>query len=402
MGNISVTPVLSRSTYFPGNLVEGRIVVNCSSSFEFYALRVAIAGEVVQGWTTGDGLGKRHHREVHPVTRITLTLDGRHENDTTSPAKTLPEGKHELPFAVMLPPDALPTVRVGEDSLHVTVQWYAQGMAEVRRGFDRSGTFPFQVLSLVPVSIWSRPSRVQQDINARLSCCCCFHYGSVGGRVDVSKSVVALDRDALQWAADINNTAGEKPVNAVTAKLIVKAVARCGRKHAPTQYVAEVKVDCNIASGRIETVTGRLPLNKFAPPSLKSSMVDVDYVVRLEFDIPFADDPTFDIPITVFHTVDERDIFANVIQQSYGHVNALPPQLLDVWTGFEKPNLYGSSPAVYQQGSIYTSSGPAMGQPLYGGQLPQQPAPPPSQSVAFSELGYPSDFFAGSQVAAPL
>jgi len=345
VGNVTATPVLSRSTYSPGDLMEGRIVVKSSSrSWEFYSLRLGIVGEIVHEDTHGSG-------EHLQVARVTLILAGRHENDTTSPVTTLPGGQHEFPFVAKLPLDALPSVHFGGADHSLRVHWYAEAMGEVRLGT----TTPFQVMyPSVPRSISSRPSRAQQDLTARLyGCYCCFSYGAVTSHAELTRTVFALDRDtAVPWAVGITND-GEVSVTAVTAKLMMKCTAKCGNVRLNERLglprcVDEVKEDCSIASGRTATVTGQLPLRNVATPSLRSSVLDLSYTLRLELHVPYSDDPHLDIPINVYHTINDRDLSnPDGFEQRYNHVRAVPRQV----DGFEQPNLYGRNLAVYQQGS---------------------------------------------------
>ncbi len=369
----SVQPTVQRTTFFPGNVIQGALQVKVDKQIDFVAIRVYVVGALFQKWVTGSGKTRRTHRLTTIISKLSITVAGQPENGNRN-SQPLPAGNYTYPFATMLPPNSLPSFAVGSGSRVNQLHYYVEGMIDIPYGFDKTNVAPFVVLLPIPHGMWHRETSITKPNSFAVSCCCCISKGSVSIRTSMSKTVVALDRDSVNIVVDIDNSKGEEPVDAVVVNLLCTATVKFGHQMSVTSRQFTNRIPCKVAPGQSQTVQGVLQLGGLAPASFASPIADCEYIAQVELDIPWATDPSEKIPVFVAHSVDTSNVmptpeqrfgqFAPMMENappmmapnfvSFNDV-AGPPPPFAVVTGQPVPNMPGAN---FVPGAFFATQAP--------------------------------------------
>jgi hypothetical protein len=343
MGNNiqSCRPSLTRDKFFPGNRLEGAVLVVVKDNIDnVNAIRLEVVGEAFFRWTTGSGKNRRTHvvRRIFSSTR--LTLFGNYEATSGSKTHRLSQGQHVYPFAMILSPATLPSCTIHGGTL-IKIQWYCRSVVDVSGRFDEAGACPFTVFSPIPHEIWMRNSYSSSNLHSKISCCCCISKGEFSAQAVMQKSILALDRDTLAWTVKIDNTKCTELIDEIEVSLICYAKPKIAATHRSTsQYFFQTKVKCHIAAGAQGEVSGTLPLRggDAIPPTLVSAVIDFEWKVAFSISVDWATDPVFYIPVVIASTV-LQDPFANVMMQQQQSFVPMAEQMLQQRNGmFEVQN----------------------------------------------------------------
>ena len=411
---IKTSVYLKHSVVFPGNIVEGyvQIVNDSSSSIEFVAIRAKLTGkekvrleENFQGHEndfTQDGhqqrAAKKIYEETHVYHKHLLTLAG-HMKQTgqRSPSFQLPPGKYTYPFAFQLPSNVPASFEQQDHDTKGLIQYYVKAYVDIPGGRDASAKQHFTVLSAMPATQHDQQAgNFTQDKQFDVSCCC-FSKGSVSARIYCTRTTVAVDRDQLLVCADVNNQAGEEPVNGMDVSLTNCITLRAqGHEGKINNIVARQNIKPEQGSpilpgqcGRIRGVltihskqhangqqqVGNLSGGEFVP-TFNSMTLSSVYTVDLSLDVPNAFDPEANFPAIVTHCVDTTNFLPPLSLNAaavHCYPQGCPPLREDFYYPPQNP--------VFQHTPVPNA---------FYGQMPPPPPPPQQQPFLYQP---PANFF---------
>lgn len=398
--NISrVYPTVERTTFFPGNLVRGLVSISCTDEVEYNCLSINLVGQLTQSFLVADHT-RNNHQRGGGATLAALTGDTSHmvrrtvdlnlgevgctiigSATTTKNSYRLQKGDHCYEWAFMLPPVLLPSANASRTSSGgfgerksgdetVSIRYFVTAEISVAGKSAKQGSIPIMILFPIGISMWNRPSAVARSVAMDLTACFCCSRGKVSCNAGLAKSIIALDADQIQFNVEVDGTQSEDPIENMRVSLIATVNVKQGQR--PIRFMnvifSELK-RCAVPAGQKKNVTGALQLGANRPPTIQSSVIDINYEVVFEFDFGLAENTKASIPIFVAHSVDMTDA-ATMLQQMHQNIlsgkQQVPNLLNPLYSQFR--------PACLQDASLYQHHQMQMQQPQ-----PQFAAPPQYQ-----------------------
>lgn len=319
---VGVSVHLKRDVYYPGNVVEGFVEINCSGPITMVAVRVKATGKEkiivkrqkqVDMGVDDDGMPITETQtetlmESCSVYKQLITLAGQTKMSRNRQSIEVPAGRYTYPFAFQLPVDIPPSFakRAGDDMADIA--YHIKAYVDIPMGRDAQHRNYFTVVKPMPQSQWIARAPSTQDRQWDITFCCCIDKGRVQARMFMDRTHIAMDRDNLVVCADIDNTNGKEPVKSLEVKLMHKLVYTAS-------WVTETNVinegtqfvNNEIAPGQKGRIAGVIQLPRGLIPSLTTFNVISEYWVDIELNIPMASDPKHRIPVIIAQAVDETN-----------------------------------------------------------------------------------------------
>lgn len=235
------TPTATPLAYKRGDLVHGHVYLQCTSAVKFRLISIQLVGSVVY-WSP-DRKVRRVDKVVHMVSYLktapgvgdVYVTESNGKREMTKEVGLLPEGEYNLPFAIQLPDNALPTVAAwGPVGVEYKLIATLDSQTEELEIFVSSSMNPeqFSIEGSAPQEL----SRVTVPMkNGLLS-----NNGCVEASSTISGTVLATSRPAegIRITVDVNAAGGKKPVEWVKAELQMVLMTDHFRNGAMTQTLA--------------------------------------------------------------------------------------------------------------------------------------------------------------------
>ncbi len=381
---------ISRNTFYPGNIVEGVVIVTTTKPVSVRAIRVKLVGRELASVVVRAGKRSTRYTSKACFLKELVTLAGSLKHGPQGDYWTIEPGTYSYPFAFQLPVQGLPAsfmIRHGESFGGVTYQ--VKAYVDIPNGCNAASRAPFSLLRPLRLDQWINPMPVSQDRNFDLTCCCCISKGTNAARFFMDRTNISLDRDKIEVCVDIDNTNAKEPVDAVEVSLIQCGYFN-GRGHTRNtqEEVVTVRLAQKIEAGAKGRVTGTLLLAtgaaKVMAPSSATAIVYCSYIIKINLDVPWADDPYHAFNVTVGVSVDEANLVPPLLNENTTVM--LQKGQLSVPEKFYAP----PPAAVYQ----YV--------PIPNGDLYAKGAPVPQYNLyAIAPSGYPGAQWNGQPPVAP-
>ena len=178
------------SVYAPGDVVSGRVLVICNSSYSAQALKIRIGGNEHVYWsdshyvTTGTGEDKHSEYvittysgdEVLMECEVYLAGNG---NDTF----TFPAGRYEYPFRFQLPPQLPATFSSSYGSISYELQ------AVIKRSWYKANdkaSLPITIGGVYDLNLNAGAAQPGEAMGTKTVCCLCCTSGPIVGIIRTS------------------------------------------------------------------------------------------------------------------------------------------------------------------------------------------------------------------------
>jgi hypothetical protein len=326
----SLTVELERQAYYPGSIVRGTAVFEVRKPTKIFAIRLRIAGKecmVIRMRKNGADI---HTRQRETFWKQLVTLEGttktrqtaiglkekyreQHLKDAEkkkghvsagSDTMTVEPGTYRYPFAFHLPYGLPPSFEeVGEQEDYAAVVYYVKAYIDIPGGGDADliGRTFFRVVSRISFDQWKNEALPMVDRRRHKITACCLNKGRVEVAVEVPRRVLSVAEDrTVPFKLAIDNTKSKEPVERVVVELVHLLTVRA-QTHTETRrtVAATLVIEQTIESGKEGTVEGSLRMPPDIPPSLYGVLFSSEYLFNIEYDVPYADDPSSSIPITI-------------------------------------------------------------------------------------------------------
>lgn len=458
---VKVHVFLKYQVLFPGNVVEGFVQIENSGHVDFVAIRVKACGKDKTYLKRNEGMDDdgnsivRTYTQSSVVYKQLVTLAGQMKCTGSRQSQQLPPGTYTYPFQFQLPTTIPPSFakRCGDGDM-ADIMYYVKAYVDIPMGRDAAVKQHFTVLNAMPAQQWVHRNPVTVDRQWHVTLCCCIDKGNVNGRLFMDRTVIAINRDNLLICADIDNSAGQEPVESLEISLINNLIYRAQGVEERNRVVAGRNfINQGVAAGQRGRIQGVIPIPRDIVPTVTSFNVTSTYLVQIELNIPMASDPSHQFPVILTHAVDDTNFLPPVTFEqcqyrpwnrnephefyyqpppqpvyAYQPAPCPPPPGVNMWA--PPPPAFGimpaqqgwSAPTAYQQnappppmplGQIQWNSGAPMSEmPMqqppppppvvgtYGAQQQQQGPPPPQQNYQGERQQQPAA--AGGNAQQPL
>ena len=312
-GNTKVEVTLKNQVFYPGNVIEGVVRVQNGSDIDFTAVRLKLCAKekvhIVERRTDAEG---RVHKEDFYATNVAykqlLTLAGTMKSQPNGQRHRMPGGTFYYPFSWQLPTNLPPSFSKLVSDDFAEMVYYVKAYVDIPTGRDAKDKAIFSVLRPMPVSQWIHRAPADVSRNHEVTCCCCIGKGHVQARIFMDRTLISIDRDHLQIFADINNEAGEEPVEGIEFGLHCTIVYRAGHKRETNSYrVGHQFLKSGIPAGGKGLVNGVIQLSRDLLPTITTPNVEIRYKVTIEINIPYASDPCETFDVLLAQSVDDTN-----------------------------------------------------------------------------------------------
>ena len=319
---------LKNHVFFPGNVVEGFVEITTTSDISMVAVRCKATGKEKVVCRRRRKQGKRHYtetcRESHPFYKQLITLAGQMKSSGQRQSIEVPPGQYTYPFAFQLPMDIPASFAKSAGDDYAAVVYYVKAYVDIPYGRDAVSKQLITVIKPMPMRQWVHHAPCHVESTWDVKMCCCIDKGTVKGRIFMDRSMIAIDRDNLVVCADIDNTNGKEPVNALEVSLInflkykAKHMTERNRVREGHVFIRNVQ----IPPGQKGRIAGVIPLPRGLVPTMNLWCVSSSYFIDIELDIPWATDPKQTFPVIIGQTVDETDFAPDIPFQEnrYQHI----------------------------------------------------------------------------------
>ena len=307
---------IKRNVFYPGNVVEGVVVVTTTKPVLVRAIRLKFVGRenasvVVRrheqhGDTTREVVDRYYESSV--FYKELVTLAGSLKTGPQMQPWSIAPGTYYYPFAFRLPQLLPASLFIQQGEEHGGIFYQAKAYVDIPNGRDAAARAPFTVVRPLRMDQWVNPFPITQDRYFDITCCCCISKGKNAVRFYMDRTVIALDRDKIVICADIDNSACEEPVDAVVISL--DHVFRCraqGREFAGVVSIGSQRITQKVEAHNKGRVSGTFDLPRSASPSASTALLNSLYKITIELDIPWASDPRHEVNVVVAQTVDETN-----------------------------------------------------------------------------------------------
>lgn len=427
---------LRYTALYPGNILEGTVILNVGAPVEYTAVRIKLVGKerVVitksERVPTPEGEPPRYEKRTYSesvcVYKQLMTVAGTMKSNdhggffgSSAPRLSMPPGQWSYPFALQLPTNIPPSFSKKVSDDYAEIVYFVKAYVDIPMGRDAVHRAYFTVIRPMPISQHIQKAPVDTTKTFDVTCCCCIDKGKVTARMFMDRTLIAIDRDHINVFFAIDNSNGQEPVVAIniTLRNTLRYVAQ-GRTESNSYVAAANTITKRVEPGAKGDYCGVLLLNRQSVPSLFTTNIQSSYVISCELDIPNASDPCQSFNVIVSQTVDESNyspiVFWNenkYMRLQKGQLSTpemyyapppqpvYPPQMLPfapppsapVFSyNFSTPPL-GLPPPTWQQQAVPMVQGaPAMIQPLgtnwsggYSQRMASEATMPPPPSNAF-------------------
>jgi hypothetical protein len=379
---------------YAGMLVRGVFSFTTTSTVPIRAIRVKMSGRERTHIQQSSGSGKHRHTKHYYGTTILhkelFTISGDSKLAPSNLSSELPAGDYAFPFEFYLPHGLPSSGRASQGANFAAVQYQVKGYIDIPNGPDPKAKADLQVLGTMPIGQYMARGAggIGEPIVVPIRCCCC-QKGSVSFSAQSDKNIVSLDRpDPITVTVTVDNTLGEEPVNAITVALENRTTFQAAMYHrCAVLRMSTVRHEVMVAKGQKQTVSVVVPAVA-APteasavhPSMVGKLIQSQWMVATELDIPYATDPVVAFPVVVTPRLDEsnqappldwaRNTYPELAKgQMKEYACAVPPVMENFARGLElAPRVTGGAPpAPYggrircgERGSAYTEgAGPSI------------------------------------------
>eukprot|EP00759_Apiculatamorpha_spiralis_P058305 PhF_6_TR9171/c1_g1_i2/m.14276 len=301
--HIQLTCDLNTRVFYPGNVVRGTVHINCTTADKVRGVRIVIGGVERYSFERGSGKNRHTYSGSSNVLDIHFTVAGYPKN--VEGDFMMPVGRFSYPFEVVLPFNIPPSYEYRYGCDFAATRYFVGVCVDIPWGKDAEMSFPFQVLNCCPVSQWSadRPIDVPQQVD--VCCCCCINKGSIKmvARINRTLFVMGVDYAYVQVTVD---SQCEEPIQSVNLELVQRNTTKSygGVTDVNHRVVMTSKQTTNIAPKTQGIVNLSFAIPRGILPSFQGVHVKGDYLLRLEFDIPNAADPTVEFPVMLVQGID--------------------------------------------------------------------------------------------------
>lgn len=322
--NITVT---NGTEFFPGNVVEGFMEVNCCIPTPVIALRIAATGGETDTTPTPVifyehcvnicGMTRQQEQGAfnaagQPIMVGQAALSQALLPMPMTPSILFPAGKYVFPFSFLLPQN-LPPSYLGDVGLMQTAgcQYVIKGSMSILSDPPVEFFATVKVLSMMSDTTYSQ---LQSQIGAprnrddyAVRGCCCSQKGTVNCEVRLDKGVVATDREPLSLDVAVDCTLSRATIKGVKVELthfVTQTVVP--QRDLACRIVKSMVVPCQVAPGQSSTVKVVMPLDRSCPATAVLSRTRSRCVARvtLQTDGMFVSNVVaHDLPVMVGHAV---------------------------------------------------------------------------------------------------
>jgi len=343
----------NRQVYYPGEVLRGSIVVNLNEPMQMRGIKLELHGKAYCHWSeqrgSGDNRRTVHYSGTENLLQTAIWLYGNGGNKIKHEA-----GRFNYQFAFQLPP-VLPSSFEGG---HGHIRYHLKANIDRPWKFDSKAKRPLIINELIDTNNLMYSRGPGGEISKEVGCC--FNTGRlhVAGSID---RACYCPGETIYINSQVENKSS-RDMTALKGKLIQTITYRASGNHTKhsTKTLSKI-VGEEIPQGQYANWANKeLPVPA-CPPTINTSVVQVQYRVEIEVDVPWGFDPSVKMPITV-GTVPFRQTYSQ--QFVPPQQPALNPQM--------PPPLQNPQPGFSQQ------------------QHPSAPPPPPPQLLGYPDMAPPS------------
>eukprot|EP00760_Papus_ankaliazontas_P012513 PhM_4_TR15338/c0_g1_i1/m.23770 len=309
--NFSVSASLEHSVFYPGNIIRGQAQISVKKPTKIRNVNLTFIGREKYRFSRQEGTGdNRRSRDYHGTadvvnTKLLLATSG------SGGDFVMPSGNFTYPFEFTLPHGVPPSYVYKYGSDIASMEYSMCVEVDIPWGKDAEARVPFQVLSCVPRQQWQSdpPQSRTQDVN--VSCCCCISKGSLMLNSWLQRSLLVMGMDPAYIRVDVQSKCKE-PINSVNLILQQVNTTRHACGH-PTdinrRVVIKHRQPTKIQPGQNAIVDLCFVVPRGILPTFHGIHVKSEYFLILEFDIPYASDPTVTFPVNIVQGIDDSNYF---------------------------------------------------------------------------------------------
>lgn len=316
---------LRHTALYPGNILEGVVILNVGAPVEYTAVRIKFCGKqrvniIKVKHHTNQQTGERtttreEFKESCCVYKQLITVAGTMKSQasggffgSSAPNLMMPPGQWTYPFALQLPTNIPPSFskKVSDDFAEIV--YFVKAYVDIPMGRDAVHRAYFTVVRPMPISQHMQKGPVSFEKTFDVTCCCCIDKGKVHARMFMDRTLIAIDRDYLHVCFVLDNSAGQEPIESleVTLRHQLRYLAQGVRES--NAYVAGKNfIQKRIEAGQKSDISGIIPINRQLVPSLFTTHIQSEYTITVEINIPNASDPSQTFNVIVAQTVDESN-----------------------------------------------------------------------------------------------
>ncbi|CUG60801.1 arrestin-like protein, putative [Bodo saltans] len=369
---------------YAGMLVRGVFSFATTSTVPIRAIRVKLSGRERTHIQQSSGSGKSRRTHHYYGTTILhkelFTISGDAKLTPSDSSSELPAGEYAIPFEFYLPHGLPSSGRASQGANYAIVEYQVKGYIDIPNGPDPKARAALQVLSTMPVGQYMTRGigGTAEPITATIHCCCCSK-GSVTFNASSDKNIVSLDRpDPVTVTVTIDNSLGEEPVNSITVAFENRTTfTAAAHKRCAILRMSSLRHEIVVPKGQKQSVTVVVPTlaspaeASAIHPSMVGKLIQSQWVVATELDIPYASDPIIAFPIVVTPRLDETNqappldwSHNNYPELSKGQLKEyaylVPPAMENFARGLElAPRVTGGAPPAPYGGRIACGQGGA-------------------------------------------
>jgi len=319
----------NRQVYYPGEVLRGSIVVNLNEPMQMRGIKLELHGKAYCHWSERRGSGKSRYTVNYTgrdnLLQTDIRLYGNGENKIEHDA-----GRFDYQFAFQLPP-VLPSSFEGS---HGHIRYYLKANIDRPWKFDKTAKSPLIINELIDTNNMMYSRGPGDGKSKEVGCCFSIGQLNISGSID---RACYCPGETIYINSQVENDSSRN-MTALKGKLIQTVTYRDNGYHTKysTKTLSKI-VGEGIPKGQYANWVNKELLVPACPPSIKTSVLEVDYSVLIKVDVPWGSDPSVVLPITV-GTIPFRQTYSQqvVLPQQPAMNPQMPPPIQNHQPGFSQ------------------------------------------------------------------
>lgn len=273
------------STYYPGQTVTGRVVININSAKKIRGINCKIKGEANTCWATD----RQEHNQEGRYENESQTVTGHEEyfsmhyyllGSASASEMELPPGEHVYPFTFSLP-NNLPS---SFEHIYGHIRYTVKAILDRPWKFDQETKAAFSIVANLDLNCEGRAMEpLHQELSKTFCCLCC---GSAPLRVNIIMPVRGyVPGQAMSIRVNVDNQSGVVIEN---VKLILRKIVTFKANNPRIASRREKIIISEVSKGPVEAggisdYEQTLDIPPLPPSNLTNcNLIDLEYNLKVE------------------------------------------------------------------------------------------------------------------------
>lgn len=275
--------------------LTGAVIVETSKAEDYKEIKVSLKGKGEVEWKETRGTGDEREVVKFDAKEKFISKEIVVWKKSDSPDGCFPPGEHRLPFQFDIPvgtPSSIKT-NTGEIRYHLKAKIDQPGLKS-----DDKVKQSIKIVDVVDANESSLQTPVRKEKTKEVGFLCCA-AGSVNYTLEVPRTGFNVKGDSIQILANVENGSSREIV--MDARLIqnIKYMADHNQKFHTEKILEEKSTVIPPHTSGMDWGTSKLVIPDIPVTMTQLEIMKITYVLRVCAEIPYALDPTVDIPVTI-------------------------------------------------------------------------------------------------------